>query len=97
MHHHYSFVEQVPSRRWSSDAFTEAIGGLYKESGVCWRYGLPQKGQERTKKSREGRERYVISILTCWRCKRRGTDREGGGGRNDDDRQWQRSGVGEEV
>ena len=44
----FSFVKQLPSRTWFSDASLTAIGGLCMETGVYWRFELPEEVQNRT-------------------------------------------------
>ena len=44
----FSFVKQVPSRTWFSDASLTAIGGLCMKTGVYWRFDLPEEVQRRT-------------------------------------------------
>ena len=44
----FSFVKQRPSRTWFSDASLSAIGGLCMETGVYWRFDLPEEVQKRT-------------------------------------------------
>ena len=46
----FSFLNQRPSRTWFSDASLAAIGGLCMETGVYWRFDLPQEVQKRTVK-----------------------------------------------
>ena len=44
----FRFVKQRPSRTWLSNASLAAIGGLFMEMGVCWRFDLPEEMQKRT-------------------------------------------------
>ena len=47
---YFSFVKQRSSTTWFSDASLAAIGGLCMETGVYWRFDLPEEVQKRTVK-----------------------------------------------
>ena len=44
----FSFVKQLSSRTWLSDASLTAIYGLCMETGVYWKLDLPEEVQKRT-------------------------------------------------
>ena len=46
----FSFVKQRRSRTWFSDALLAAVGELCMETGVYWRFDLPEEVQKRTVK-----------------------------------------------
>ena len=41
--HVYRFVKQAPERKWFSDASFDAIGGLWLETAIHWRYQLTEE------------------------------------------------------
>ena len=58
----FSFVEQLPTRRWFADASLQVVGGLCSVKRVYWRWELPGEVTKRTVKHNRKMAGDAISI-----------------------------------